>query len=271
MNFESFAYDIIVIAGQSNAQGSGRGEVTEEFIPDNDIISIYPAFTTWVEEIDGVEKRVVRYEDTPLSLKIADERVCNDKKTGDLSLIFAREYKEKGLLEDGRKILIIRAAIGATGFKNENWGLGKPLYLKMIEMIDYALSLNSKNRLKALLWHQGEHEVGKENPPEIYYEQLSSMLFAVKEKYNVPNLPFVTGDFVNEWKSTKMEKAIPIVDVIKRVTEEMGGIFIETADLPSNNQRNGDGDIIHFSRESLHILGKRFFEAYQTIINRSQK
>jgi hypothetical protein len=64
-----------------------------------------------------------------------------------------------------------------------------------------------------------------------------------------------------------MEKAIPIVDVIKRVTEEMGGIFIETADLPSNNQRNGDGDIIHFSRESLHILGKRFFDAYTKIIS----
>ena len=133
-------------------------------------------------------------------------------------------------------------------------------------MINYALSLNPENKITALLWHQGEHEIAKENPPKIYYEQLSSMLFAVKEKYEVPDLPFITGDFVNEWKSTKIEKATPIVNVIKRVTEEMGGIFIETADLLSNNQKNGDGDIIHFCRESLHVLGKRYFKAYCDIV-----
>lgn len=266
MAFQDNAYDIIIEAGQSNAQGTGRGEVSEEYIPNEDIIYLTPAYSIERKELDGIEKMNVVYNDQLPTFAIADERIVNDQKTGDFSLTFAKEYKDSGLLKNGRKILIIRAAIGATGFKSENWGLGKPLYLKMIEMINYALSLNPENKITALLWHQGEHEIGKENPPKIYYEQLSSMLFAVKEKYEVPDLPFITGDFVNEWKSTKIEKATPIVNVIKRVTEEMGGIFIETADLLSNNQKNGDGDIIHFCRESLHVLGKRYFKAYCDIV-----
>ena len=30
-------YDIIILAGQSNAQGQGRGPVTKEFVPDERI------------------------------------------------------------------------------------------------------------------------------------------------------------------------------------------------------------------------------------------
>jgi hypothetical protein len=47
---------------------------------------------------------------------------------------------------------------------------------------------------------------------------------------------------------------------------EWGGAFIETSDIPSNNQKTGNGDGIHFCRESLHTLGKRYFAAYRTII-----
>ena len=63
---------------------------------------------------------------------------------------------ESGKLKPGRKLLIIRAAIGGTGFSDERWGMTDDLYLRMIEMIKTALELNSKNKLAAFLWHQGE-------------------------------------------------------------------------------------------------------------------
>ena len=54
----------------------------------------------------------------------------------------------------------------------------------------------------------------------------------------------------------------PILEAIKTVAQEQGGAFVLTGDLPSNNEDTQSGDGIHFCRESLHILGKRYFMAY---------
>ena len=134
----------------------------------------------------------------------------------------------------------------------------------MVELVDYALALNPENRVVAFLWHQGEHDAFEGNKPEIYREQLTDMIKDVRGRYG--NMPFIAGDFVNEWKSKNIESCAPIIDVIRQVISNMGNAaFVETADLPSNNQTRGDGDDIHFSRQSLHELGKRYFEAYQSL------
>ena len=36
MDYQKEKFDIIIQAGQSNAQGCGRGEVTKEYVPDAD-------------------------------------------------------------------------------------------------------------------------------------------------------------------------------------------------------------------------------------------
>ena len=42
--------------------------------------------------------------------------------------------------------------------------------------------------------------------------------------------------------------------------------FLETFDLPFNHQKTGSGDNLHFSRESLYELGRRYFKAFTEII-----
>ena len=79
-------------------------------------------------------------------------------------------------------------------------------------------------------------------------------------------IPIIAGDFVNEWKSKNLELCNPIVAKIKETIAELGnGGFVETADLPSNNQKTGNGDNIHFCRESLHVLGRRYFSAWKQL------
>ena len=43
--------------------------------------------------------------------------------------------------------------------------------------------------------------------------------------------------------------------------------FVETSDLLSNNQKTQNNDDIHFCRESLHILGHRYYDAFEKIHN----
>lgn len=268
MKNKNQAYDIIILAGQSNSEGCGRGPVTLEYVPDADVMYLYQNYKIEITTVDGKEYLNVNITDPTLYIDVADEREDETGKIGDLSLTFAKEYKAQGYLDSGRKILIVRAGVGGTGFKKRHWGLSDELYLRMLGMVDHALSLNRENRIAAFLWHQGEHDAFEETPPEIFERQLTDMIKDVKKRYNVPTLPFITGDFVNEWKSENIGKCAPIVEKIRTVTEREGGTFVETADLPSNNQRMGGGDNIHFCRESLHILGRRYFEAYKNLLNK---
>ena len=169
-------------------------------------------------------------------------------------------------MEEGRNLLIVRAAIGGTGFKKEHWGIGKQLYNKLIEMVDYALSLDPENRVVGVLWHQGEHDAFEGNEPETFKGQLSNMLADIRKRYG-EQLPFIAGDFVSEWKNQNLNICLPILAKINEVIQESGNAaFIETADLLSNNQKTENGDNIHFCRNALHELGRRYFAAYQGIV-----
>ena len=265
MELSKYPYDIIIEAGQSNAEGCGRGPVTEEYVKDDDIVYLYQKYVLEVIKVDGGETVNARIDDPTLYFAVADEREDEGGKLGDFALTFAKEYKSQGFLKEGRKLLVLRTAVGGTGFMKHNWGLSDKLYLRMLEFIDYALLQNPENKIVGFLWHQGEHDAFEKNPPEIFESQLKAMITDVKRRYAIPSLPFVSGDFVSEWKNKNIADCEPIVEKIKRVTESEGGAFVETADLLSNNQKTGNGDDIHFCRESQHILGKRYFEAYKSI------
>ena len=268
MNYTNQVYDIIIQAGQSNAEGCGRGPVTVEYIPDEDIMYLYQKYTNEDKIVDGIWKAAINILDPAFYIGIADERCDANGKIGDFSLTFCKEYKKIGFLKQGRKLLVIRAGVGGTGFKKKHWGLTDEMYLRMLDMIDYALAQNPENRIVAFLWHQGEHDAFEGNDPDTFEAQLTAMITDVKRRYNTPAIPFISADFVNEWKSENIDSCTPIVDKIKKVTLEQGGKFIETADLPSNNQKTGNGDGIHFCRESLHTLGERYFKAYKNIVSK---
>ena len=253
-------FDIIILAGQSNAEGSGVGAVENEFQPTEKILSLSAEKT--VEHLP--ENLKIVYADKPFSIDIAKERVCEGKTTADFALPFARLYAQELLAED-RKILIVRAAVGGSGFYKKHWTMEGILYNKMLEMVDYALSLHPENRVTALLWHQGEHDAFEKNAPECFKAQLKGLVESVRVRYHCPNMPFIAGDFVNEWKMENIGDCTPIVEKIQEVVKEVGnGAFVETADLPSNNQAVQNGDNIHFCRASLYELGARYFQAYKS-------
>ena len=55
-----------------------------------------------------------------------------------------------------------------------------------------------------------------------------------------------------------------ILQAVKEWSETLGG-YVDTAGLLPNRAVVGGGDYYHFCRESLHLLGGRFFEKYREI------
>jgi len=240
-NYRNDLFDVIIQGGQSNAEGCGSGFVSDEYVPSEDIL----------------------YLNNDLTISIAEERIWDGQKINEFALSFSREYVRSGRLAEGRKILIVRSAVGGTGWADNRWGMTEDLYLKMMEMIKTALDLNSGNNLVAFLWHQGETDSGSTR--DVHYEHLKELVESVRNVYQCPQLPFIAGDFVHEWKNATFdpEVEVPAVQAIRDVCADIGyAAFVETSELHSNNQDTGNEDTIHFSREALNLLGVKYFNAF---------
>ena len=246
-------YDIILQAGQSNADGYGHGPAEIPYIPDERILYLTA----------GTPAAGEYYPKGELAIAVAAERPIPEKPgdfLGDFSLEFAQKYVEEGRLAPDRKLLIVRTAVGGTGFLKGYWRVGDPLHQRMLRMTDYAVGLNGDNRLVGFLWHQGEHEAAFLNDPQRYHDELTAVVKSVFARYG--DMPFVCGGFCNQWAVEHQPACYEIMTAIRNVAQEVGGAYVETADLRSNDQKVGDGDTIHFCREDLQELGRRYYAAF---------
>ncbi len=243
-NFDLEKFDIIIQAGQSNSQGCGFGKVNEPFIPTEDIYYLNCDFT----------------------ISIAQEHIFGNDVASNFSLNFCLDYIINGRLKSGRKILVIRSAVGGTGFLDNHWKLEDDLFLRMMEMTKTALSLNTENKLVALLWHQGETDAVLGASREIHFNNLSKLVNAVRNTFKYPKLPFIAGDFVQHWKNQNSKICEPVVTAIQEVCNSIGYAgFVTTENLKSNDEAMGNGDSIHFSRQALYELGERYFEVFSKL------
>ena len=248
-DFSKEAFDIIIQAGQSNAEGCGLGPAGNPYAPNDTVF----------------------YLNSDMTITQACERVVGNHIQSNFSLSFAREYLGNGMLAEGRKLLILRAAVGGTGFLDNRWGMTDDLYVTMMEMIRTALSLNRENRLVAFLWHQGETDAIFGASRETHYRNLKGLLSSVRSTFDASNLPFIAGDFVQHWKGDNMEISIPVVDAIRAVCADCAPAgFVETDGLLSNSQEpwckpEPIDDSIHFSRRAIYTLGQRYFECFRQL------
>lgn len=249
-NYSDEKYDIIIQAGQSNSEGYGFGDAAVVYRPNE----------------------LVWYMNNDFTISRAAEIVIGNEIQSTFVLSFADEYIKNGLLKEGRKLLILRAAVGGTGFLDNHWNMTGDLYLRMMEMIRAALALNRENRIVGFLWHQGETDATLYASYEVHYRHLMGLLCSVRDEFGITDVPFIAGDFVHQWKNENLEICTPVLDAIRAVCRDCGnGAFVETDGLLSNRQelhRNPLGweDHIHFSRKAVYELGRRYFEEYAKII-----
>ncbi len=267
------AYDIVIVAGQSNAAGTGVGPALEEYVPTEEIMMLTDeANPRFLENAGGGTRFTIDYP-TPMHISMAEEPMDTDGiKRGKFQLSFAKAYYENYLQGTDRRLLLIYSGVGGTGFCRREWGAeGTILFDRLVHMTEYALSLNPDNRLTAFLWHQGEcdsfenaHWDGAKRYTA-HKQNLKAMLDAFCNRFDCPDLPVIAAGFCHEWYQKYAEPCDAVLQAIRETVLARGGAFVETDDLKSNNQQTGNGDDIHFSREALGLLGKRYFAAYRSI------
>lgn len=254
-------YDIIIQAGQSNAEGFGIGPDRAEYVANPNVLYLEAEKTVTPLPVSVA----VEFADTPYQIQEADYRMGEQGKIGDFALSFANEYVKNGYLEEGRKLLIVRAAVGGTGYKTGQWGEGNILEEKMFELTDYALGLNPGNRVVAFLWHQGETEVLAQNEPERFGEQFKRTLQRVRAAYG-KDFPILAGEFTEKFVEKYPEYSAKILSVLKDTVNGMeNAATVGTKWLFSNEDAVKNGDFYHFSREALRFLGARYFYVFEQL------
>lgn len=263
--------DIIVLAGQSNAQGQGQGSVTTEYVPDSRILFMKDDSNPKFSHEGGVTKLVLKWPAVN-TVDIADERIKNGQKIGCFALQFAEKYAQE-YLEEGRKVLIVDANFGGTGFARPEWGVGNIMHERMISMVTEALSYGPDNRVVAVLWSQGEHDSFENadwDPEKRYVTHKKNLTETFKDFYarvDAKDAPIIACGFTDDYYATTKVACDAVLNAIRECIADVGGAFVDTAGLMSNSGATGSKDIYHFCRESLHILGGKLFDAYKTVRN----
>ena len=266
------AYDIIILAGQSNAEGNGLGPTDRPFIPDERILMMRDSGKYGYEQQPDGSIKFVYTEPFTFATDIAKERGDGEHICGMFALTFANKYIEAGLLPEGRKLLIIDSSAGGTGFSSKQWGIGNFLHRRLTEMMDKAIG--DGDRVVAILWHQGEHDA-YENPDfdfaaryDFYFDHLSATVSDIRRRIGSDTVPFIAAEFVSEWrfKEENARACDAVLSATADVCEKLGNSKLVMArDLKSNNQAIGNGDVIHFCRDALSTLGERYFDAFKEI------
>ena len=272
-SYKNDRFDIIVLAGQSNAYGFGIGPVESEFVENESIFFLSDNLDIHFEKDENGLDYLAIPEWQSNSIIRAKEKEAENGKIGNLSLSFADKYINDGMLDEGRKILIVNAAVGGTGFMKKHWGVDAVLYRRLVELTKIALRLNHENRVVAVLWHQGEHDafesptMDKDTRCDFYYHSLLSMFYNYIDTFDLQGIPIIAGSFCDEWYSKNKDNCDAVLKALEKVLFTFGSTVVSSKGLMSNNEKNGNGDDIHFCREALYLLGERYFAEYKRTLD----
>lgn len=270
---ENNKFDIIIVAGQSNAEGHGIKKDDKEIISDK-VYQIAAKNHIGTKVLDDGKVIIDMIYPTEIVFEKAHERKdSTGKKFADFSETFAQSYIKGGFLKDGRKVLIAKTAVGGTGFARKEWGVGNILFERLNLMTDYALKLNKENRIVAFLWHQGEHDAvenadfSAKERYDFYSTNFKKQILAFREKYG-QDIPVIAGEMVNSWADLPENKVKcdAVEKAMKDVCCEIGKAAVVISEgLLSNDDAFKNGDNIHFCADSVYEFGRRYYSLFEKI------
>lgn len=253
-------YDIIIVGGQSNAVGAGKGTFTDPKQSD----AIDALIFQLGRQAPNNNKVIpaVRQDGTDRFDSLNHWAINPEtRETMGLSIPFARRYAEENLAAN-RRVLIIPAAYGGTSIRKWLGEQGTPhLYNDMKDRVQTALDLPGDNRVVAMLWHQGESDILQGMTASAYETKLTSLFNKLRADFPSSDpYPIVAGTFVPAWNSGSSLK-VAYEDTIKDVLadDELGGVALSDG-LTSNS-----GDSIHFSSSALVTFGDRYYQKWKTL------
>lgn len=234
---EDVGYDVILLVGQSNMVGRYG--------------SIDPV-------LDATDSRVMQYGTTRQTLELAENPLDHRDEGADtvgLGLSLGKAYADN-YLEAGRKVLLVPAAKGGTGFSDGYWVQGGQGYNNAIGRANEAIALGENSRIVLIAWHQGEKDNALTESE--YANFLDTLISEFRGGITgASDVPFIVGEIPTASNSYGAGVDAALNNTTQRVSNTG---FVTTEDLSLGN------DSLHFTAESCRTMGSRYATEYGVLL-----
>lgn len=238
------SFDVFVIAGQSNTH-MGIGFDVDKDQPDARIFQLGRSqpYNYWV-----------------IPAKEPLQHHTSQKNSIGFGLTFAKLYN-KHANPNHNPILLIPCGYGGSSLQKD-WTFDGELYTDMIERVQKTLEKYPGSQLKALLWHQGESDVGNSN----YATLLDGFILQTRRDLKT-NLPVIVGGMVPFWVA-KTQARMHQQQIIKNTPNRIDHVGYADPEVPFVIEKTDNTfDEIHYDARGQRELGKRYFSAYENAIS----
>ncbi len=138
----------------------------------------------------------------------------------------------------------------------------KHLYDSSLVRTRRALAENPQNRLRGILWHQGESD--RDNS-RLYLDTLVKFVQNWREDLGMPDLPFIAGE-IGPWT----QKAEALNAQIRQLPVRLPHTAVVSSE-GLRNQGGGGANLLHYDSPSMRTLGNRFAIAAINLIYSSTR
>jgi hypothetical protein len=232
------AFDIIIAAGQSNMVGRDT----------------LPSYSTADSALPGMYQLRLDYSITPANQPLNYSGVTAHSVSP--AFYFTRRIIEDAdpLIYSGNPLLIIPAAVGGSGFRDNRWKVGDTLYRDMVRRANYILNRYPGSRIIAVIWHQGEQDARIADSAIFKYPvRLNELIYSARKEMSCETTPWILGHLVPRTDSVNRKMYNHI--------ENSGRNMNYTAIVPSTGLSHR-GDSLHFTAASSKALGRRYYDYF---------
>ena len=227
-----------LIIGQSNMAGRG------------DISQVEP-----IKNPDCLMLRMGRWQ--PMSEPVNPDRsIFSGRYRSGICL--AASFADEAQRAFGKPIGLIPSADGGTTISQ--WLPGELLFDHAVMTARLAMRTS---QLSGILWHQGESDCNNDESLYAHKETFIKVMSELRIALSHPSLPIVIGELSENYNPSwhLLDRPVTMNERYREASELLGNCAVA-----SSKRLTLKDDGIHFDSPSLREFGRRYFEAYKTLI-----
>lgn len=251
---------LIIVAGQSNADGEVPKHTAPEWLTNNDYkIDNYLVWNVYSKDFPPYQ----------LGVNVGSNYYADDRFGFDP--FFAKLYLENY----GDKLICIKMTLGNTPISERlpsheaRWtpdasliptgerSMVGELEWRLTEAREYTTKNNIKLKPIAILFHQGEADSGIDERIADYEQNLTALVARIRGLVGVEDLPFICGEIL-----TRNNGCVLINKTYPRIAEvDKNFRYVSMAEHQTHL-----GDWLHYDAAAQEYMGSEMFKYYQEIV-----